>query len=1017
MNALGFHPSVQLLVVLAMAVGCRGSNTATSEQQEPERGLRTLPSASGVVTVAAGGVPSLVVKVHPDVLAAYDVRWRPDDPGIPYNQQNEPWFWTDVEQTAAAAGALRDVLTRMVCGADADLTHGVGYSYDGLVGCTGFELQAWDDTDPSADDGAILVGRPSDFDFQSPFGALTRFNREAFRNVATDSTDSLYLLGNEGAGVQQAVVSLLRTLGYRYYLPTDTWEVVPDFGASDMETPGSYDVSGGPARGGAPGFLSRRLAFNAVGNDARYDFQTWVSMNGFQGAFQATGVQNQWGRIFAEDPATYTPVISTSSVGTTLEKFCPNTMIGGVTLGQYIRDDWADDKLAQTDPTAFSTLDTLRDTVAFSPGDGAYWAGCDDGLSPADRLVRLANGVGDQLGMGDKYINVLAYRETYPGPLFEDIGTNLFVWMVGNGWKGIDDHAAFVNWKFTRQCTAEGREPTEFGHYVYWNAEKRELPDNDAWSQAPVSAASQLLEKLDLGFAGLWIETGGGWGAQGLFKYILLDIARDPSSAQATDPRQAVDDLFADVGAHAFPAAATPHIVDYLSLLDVSDQRFLLSPDVIADLYASLNQARTASAGDPAALSRVEDLMTYVRHVDLLWRWKAGGGQTADYAAYIEHAVCADERRMLDYSRLWAIRSGDDGVGRTAYLADHKGQAPSDVYSAKGFTCDIPKNGWSGPADELVDAAGVSIDWFDGGEGPYGRATVHPGNPGGAAYEANLRGLPRDSLLWKVWVDPADGLLVEDVCYGIDDDLPNNPEGFHTTTRMLGTSRVTLTDPATGEEVCFIDLNPTREGKDVDWTSLGAVVSDDDVVASACRVDPNVLPLDTGIVDTGLQAGCDPALFVEEGIYDLRTHNHRSGLDYDQLVGADLGVSRWESPVGPFEERRPVMSNWNRFFYVPESVDEVALWNDGRQCKLKRDGCPDIELGTGAPGYRVIDANPACGDQRGSIWAISFCNDTYVVNVPPVVAPRRDQLLVSCDFLADPAQAADAKNLAPVGCP
>ena len=1019
----GMWAAVGVGGLVAIAAGCRPSGAPPAARSGAER-VRALPAASGSATVAKPNGFRSVIRVHPDVYAAYGVRWRPWGGGPPYLGENEPWKWTDVEQTAAAAGDLRDLLTRMLCGADADLTQDpVTYAYTapGIAAC-GIDIAIWDGASPAPDDDSILVGRPADFDIDSSFDPLTRFNREAFVTRGVGVTNTVYVLGNEGAGVRQGVISLARQWGYRYFLPMPAWEIVPD-PAGYLWLPSAYDVSGGPSRPDHPGFLTRRLALGVVGNDYRYDFQQWRSMNGFDGAFQATGVQGQWNQIHAEDPTWYDDARATSGIGHANPKFCPDHEAGGVTLAEKIKADWSDERLEEDDPSAFTTTGVLRDVVGLSPGDGGRWQGCADNRSPADRMVKLANDVGGGLGVGDKYLNVLAYRETYPGPTEELIDTNLYVWLAGDGWKGLDDEAAFDTWHDDMQGDPAGREPTEFGHYIYWNPDFNELPNNDEWAHAPTPSAARLVEKLDRGFIGLWIESAGGWGPNGVFKYLLMDIARDPSLAQTAGPQAAIDALRDDFRTHAFPPGARDAIRDYFDLLDTSHQRFLLSADVIDRMYEALGGALTEVdlAGDDAARARVEDLLMYARHVDLFWRWRTSALQ-ADYEAFIEHAVCADERRIVDYDWPWAAGDPMSKAAQDAYELAHSGDSPREVYAAGGFLCTAPPptpipdyDSWiaNAPTSELT-ANGITP--YLAPEGPYGRATAHPGAPGAGKYEANLRSIPRDSLLWKVWLDPVGGMTISDLCGGTQDQGSTNPEA-HTTSRMLGVPSVTLEDPSTGEALCRIDLPPHREAFDVHLSPGAAAVSDDDVSSSSCFTTPRLLPFDTAAADTGIVASCEPT-FASEGVYDLRTHNHRKGLDYYELTGTDLGVSRWESPIGPFLDRRPVMSNWNRYFYVPHNVDEVAIWAE-KGCFLEREGCADIPL-VGAPGYRIIDTvdpDPACGDKRGQIWGLRACRDAYLINVPPVVAPLRDQLLVSCDFVNDPAQATDLANLAPVGCP
>ena len=80
-------------------------------------------------------------------------------------------------------------------------------------------------------------------------------------------------------------------------------------------------------------------------------------------------------------------------------------------------------------------------------------------------------------------------------------------------------HEALERWK--------GAGVRALGHYAYWDAPGFEIPA-DGGPQAPSDTARHLLDLERRGVRSLWIESNGGWGANGLFRWMLLTLARSP---------------------------------------------------------------------------------------------------------------------------------------------------------------------------------------------------------------------------------------------------------------------------------------------------------------------------------------------------------------------------------------------------------------------------------------------------------------------------------------------------------
>lgn len=948
-----------MIAVLLSLAGCPG----------PEASDRT-DDTDGVV-LASSGKPTVTIRVGPSVLAAGDPRFT----GNPsrYAGQDNPWRWTEDQRISAAAHDLADLLGRTVCRSP-DCRFAVeAYAPESVPG-----------------QGEIRIGRPEDFGLDSPFRSTDLFDREQFL-VRTGRDGVVLALGAEAGGVEDAVWELARALGYRYYLPTPRWEILPEAPGGTLALP-AIDVLG------RPGFVNRRLA--AAGNRAEgRDLQAWATRNGFVGSFQSKGVEGQYGPIydaaadwFGKNPRAVSASSRPKPGGkTTKVKFCPSyTDRRGESVADVVARTWALPRLAITDPTKFDNT-ISRDALPLHHGDSALWAGCAPadrgGATPADRAVALANGVVERLGdrLGDRVVSVMGYREPFPGPLHTRVDPRVYVWLYGNGYLGTPFEDAVAAW---RKAGAR-----HFGTYAYWTSPTFQVPDNGAPYLAPGEVAQQLVALPGQGFSSLWIESDGGWGLGGLWKWLLLDVARAPGP----DP---VERRTQDVLAHAFPPEARPHVARVLEQFDLSTHRFLLSTDLVSELYSELGAARAASDG--AARERVEDLLVYVRHLDLYLQWRQGGA----YDPFLIHAYCTDDRRMTDAELLWRQTPEET---QQAWLRSHGGRGPREFLGSS--PCRAPDfDGWirGRPKPELDGLA-----WWPEVEGGYARATRFPGEAKVGVYEGDIHGNPRDTRLWTVWVDPAEGLTVSQACQGIHDRTTGAPEVVHLTSRLLGHSALELRDAETGALACRATLGPDRTARDLVFRRGATRVNPSSKpVKSWCKTEPRTLELDTGTPDGGAEASCDAAVFSEAGLYTLDTRNHRTGLDYDQLVGR-VWASRWESPRTPNAERMAEMGARYRYFYVPEGTGTVALWASGQSCTLVRDGvrAHDVDLGTGGPGYRRVPTKVGGARHDGEIWAFSACHEVYLVNVPPVVAPKAEMLLVPCSFVRDRARAADVTAL------
>jgi hypothetical protein len=177
------------MFVLAALASCTTLTSSESSQ---------ISSPGEVALADAQGSPLVTIRVSEAVLAVGDPRYRPEDKGYTrYSADNDPWKWTEEQRILASALDLRDLLTRMLCGPDADLSYGPSLQYEALGTCTGVSIAAWTQPSPHS----VLVGRPSDFGQKEPFEPLGPYHRE--QRLLRAKGDQVWLLGPESAGVEQ----------------------------------------------------------------------------------------------------------------------------------------------------------------------------------------------------------------------------------------------------------------------------------------------------------------------------------------------------------------------------------------------------------------------------------------------------------------------------------------------------------------------------------------------------------------------------------------------------------------------------------------------------------------------------------------------------------------------------------------------------------------------------------------------------------------------------------------------
>ena len=151
-------------------------------------------------------------------------------------------------------------------------------------------------------------------------------------------------------------------------------------------------------------------------------------------------------------------------------------------------------------------------------------------------------------------------------------------------------------------------------------------------------------------------ESGDNWGPCGLGYYLAARMLWDVREAARTD------DIIRDFLERAFGAAKEP-MADFYRLLDGSKQK-PLSDDLIGRMYRALAEARRRT-DDAAVVARLNDLLLYVRYVELFFDYSNADGDERQKAfeTMLRHAYRIGGTEMVSTKALWLdLRARDRSV-------------------------------------------------------------------------------------------------------------------------------------------------------------------------------------------------------------------------------------------------------------------------------------------------------------------------------------------------------------------
>lgn len=514
----------------------------------------------------------------------------------------------------------------------------------------------------------LAVGRAADFPaLGRRFDATPMPEREVY--LVQSRANGVQLIGATDQGVEHAVWDLLYRVGYRQFFPGKNWEVVPDRKTLSI----AVDVMEKPA------YFSRRIWYGFGPADyAAGPYADWCAKN------RATS------GIVLNTGHAYDGILSRNKTAFAAHPEFLGLVGGERRSSKMCISNPALRKLVVADALAQFEKDPARDSVSMDPSDGGGWCECPECKnlgSVTDRALLLANDVA--AAVAAKYpgrlVGMYAYSEHSPPPTIR-ARPNVVV-SVATG---------FIRGGFTVDQLIDGwsQKATFLGIREYYsvNTWDRDLP-----GAARGGRLKYLAETIPhfhaKGARFLSAESSDNWGPNGLGYFVAARVLWDVREAGKVDAHVA-DFLDACFGPAKGPMG------EFYKLL-TADRAPLLCDDTVGRMYRLLADARKKTT-DPAVHARLDDLIGYVRYVELWLDYSAatGAARQAAFEALIRHA--------------WRVRASlmihTKGLYRDLPARDKSVRVPAECR----WEVPAPRNPWKADppytrADfETMTAAGVA---------------------------------------------------------------------------------------------------------------------------------------------------------------------------------------------------------------------------------------------------------------------------------------------------------------------
>lgn len=443
---------------------------------------------------------------------------------------------------------------------------------------------------------------------------------------------SIGLIGKSALQVERAVWRFLDLLGYRQYMPTPTWEIVPAH--TDIRVHLSARESSR--------FAVLNFAYNGCGLMAWAvePIEDWKHKNLIYSP-NAINYGHAWGAIVDDNQSEFDDhpeyVSDTGNKLCVLEARVQEIVTSAVKAKLRAKPDLLAASVSAADGSAG------WDDACEGTGEQAEY-------SPSDRQVLLANAVVEAVRQDTsdpvfegKRVAMLAYGDTSPPPTVA-VDPDVIVVVA----------KAFIQQGLSLQEVYDGyraQGAALLGSYDYqsvftWD---RNVTGISKVSR-PSTWSSVVAESLALGSSELPFYVAEASDAttvvDGLGFWILARLFYAP---QENDLAAQVETLLDDFFTRAFGDLAADMRAFY-EMVDGEPYAPLLSTDLLNKMYTALQAARDTCT-DPAVLQRLDELVLYTRYLELYRAFTGAddAAKTDAFDAMMAHVYRIREMHLVHY--------------------------------------------------------------------------------------------------------------------------------------------------------------------------------------------------------------------------------------------------------------------------------------------------------------------------------------------------------------------------------
>ena len=437
----------------------------------------------------------------------------------------------------------------------------------------------------------ITLGLASEFNgtVQGPLKGVDSTHVEDY--LLRSHKNGLDLIGVSELGAEHAVWDFLHRLGYRYFFPSDKWEIVP-------RVP---DITIAVHVWEHPDYLSRRIWYGFGSTKENLDafYGNWWARNrtamgiDLANAHEYASIILRNRATFEAHPEYYALIAGQRAVWNGAQ-FC----ISNPGLRKLV----AEDALHKLE------LNPKLDSVSVEPNDGGGWCECAEckkvgNGSVSDRVVTLANEVATAVAAKypGKFVGMLAYNEHSPPPSLK-VHPNVVV-SIANG---------FIKGGYTMDQLIEGwsQQAKMIGVYEYYSFFTWDWDSPGAARGGNLDfLKTSTVKYYQRGARFMSAESSNNWGPNGLGYYLAARLLWDTTEAERAD------EIITDFIDKSFGTARKP-MAEWYRLIDGSNKP-LLTTDLVGRMYRKLDQALKLTS-DPSIRARIYDLVLYTRWAEMV---------------------------------------------------------------------------------------------------------------------------------------------------------------------------------------------------------------------------------------------------------------------------------------------------------------------------------------------------------------------------------------------------------------